>query len=419
MPKAAAELGPLDIKRLNTDGKYAVGGVAGLYFTIEPGGSKYWSLRVVVGKKRREIGLGGYPTVTLAKARERAREARDLIRQGVDPVEQKKALRAQLIAAQRRGLTFAEAFERFAADKLGTLATDRDRVRWRSSIERYAMPAIGDMLVDDLTVQDMQRVLQPIWLDKFDTAKKLRSRLEAILSWATVAGHRTGDNPARWKGNLDALMPKVGKAQAGNQPAVALKEAPAWFADLRQRVGMGARALEFATLCASRSGEVRGAVWSEIDFDRRLWIIPASRMKAAAEHRVPLSDASFELLETLPRMQGTGFVFPAVRGGQLSDMTLSAVMRRQHEAEVAAGRSGWLDTRSGKPAVPHGLRSTFKDWAVELTQFPNEMSEVALAHQVGSAVERSYRRSDMVERRRAMMQEWSDFLNGRTAEAHK
>ena len=331
MPKAATELSALDVKRLNKAGKYSVGGVAGLYLTVEPGGSRYWSLRVVVGNRRREVGLGGFPTVTLAQARERAREARELIRSGVDPIEEKKAVKARLVAAQKRGLTFADAFDRFATDKLATLATERDRVRWRSSVERFALPQIGQILVDELTPQDVQRVLQPIWTKKAETARKLRSRLEAILSWATVAGHRAGENPARLKGNLDALLPKSSKTIAGNHPAVALKDVPAWFADLRHREGMGARALEFATLCASRSGEVRGALWSEIDLDAKLWVIPAFRMKAHAEHRVPLSEEAVELLEALPRMQDSPYVFSAPRGGQLSDMTLSAVMRRQHE----------------------------------------------------------------------------------------
>ena len=229
--------------------------------------------------------------------------------------------------------------------------------------------------------------------------------------WATVAGHRTGDNPARWAGNLKELLPAAAKvAKSDNQPALALDDAPRWFADLRTREGFGARALEFAALAASRSGEVRGALWSEIDLDKGLWVIPAARMKMDREHRVPLSDAALALLKALPRAEGADLVFPALRGGALSDMTLSATMRRMHQAEVDAQRPGYLDRVSKRPAVPHGLRSTFRDWVAERTNYPGEMAEVALAHRISNAVEASYRRGDMIEKRRGMMAAWNDFL---------
>ena len=269
------------------------------------------------------------------------------------------------------------------------------------------------MLVQDIQVHDVLKVLHPLWSERTETATRLRGRIEAVLSWATVSGHRTGDNPARWAGNLKELLPAPAKvAKGGNHPALSLDDAAAWFAALQTREGFGARALEFAALTATRSGEVRGAVWAEIDLDRALWTIPADRMKMSREHRVPLSCPAVALLQAMPRLEGNEMVFPSAKGGQLSDMTLSATMRRMHEAEIEAQRPGFTDRVNKRPAVPHGLRSTFRDWVAERTQFPGEMAEVALAHKTNSAVEAAYRRGDMIEKRRGMMADWADFLVG-------
>jgi integrase len=232
------------------------------------------------------------------------------------------------------------------------------------------------------------------------------------LAWATVAGYRAGENPARWAGNLKELLPDIPKiARVKNQPALALDDVPRWFAELRAREGMGARALEFLTMVAARSGEVRGATWSEIDLARALWVIPAQRMKMKKEHRVPLPRAAVALLEALPRFDGQALVFPAIRGGMLSDMTLSATMRRIHAADLENGGKGFLDRISESPAVPHGLRSTFRDWAAEKTQYPGELAEVALAHKISNATEAAYRRGDLIEKRREMMSDWVRFLS--------
>lgn len=416
MPKVVRELSPIEVKRLKHPGKglnamLAVGGVSGLYLQITPSGARSWILRTTVGTKRRDLGLGAYPEVGLSQARERAREAKDKVWRGIDPVEERKASKAAMTALQKRGMTFETAFNQYADARLSELGSDADRIRWKSSIERFVLPHIGDMLVHELAVQDMLRVLQPIWHDKTETASRVRSRIEAILSWATVGGYRTGDNPALWRGNLNALLPKPAKITAkGNQPAVAMTDVALWFAALRQRAGVAARALEFATLCASRSGEVRGATWAEIDLRAKIWTISAERMKADREHRVALSGPAAAIIEAMPRMEASPFIFAAPRAGQLSDMTISAVMRRMQADEVKAGRSGWLDQRSGRPAVPHGLRSTFRDWAAEQTDYPRDMAEIALAHRVGSEVERAYRRGDMIEKRRQMMADWAQFL---------
>lgn len=420
MPKIAEELGALDIKRLSHSGgkgnaMVAVGGVAGLYLQLTPNNGKTWVLRMRIGDRRRDIGLGGYPTVTLALARDKARTARAKVEAGIDPVEERKAARAKLVAERKRGLLFSEAVEKALGAKLDAFKNEKHRKQWRATLDTYAMPELGKMAVQDITVQDVLRVLQPIWVGKTETASRLRGRVEAVLSWATVAGHRTGDNPARWGGNLKELLPAAAAvAVTDNQPALALGDAPAWFADLQGREGFGARALEFAALTAARSGEVRGAVWDEIDLEAAIWTIPAARMKMKREHRVPLSPLAVALLKALPRLDGNAIVFPAARGGQLSDMTLSATMRRMHEAakQKAGGAddAGYLDPRNKRPAVPHGLRSTFRDWAAEKTQYPGDMAEVALAHRISSAVEAAYRRGDMVEKRRCMMVDWAEYL---------
>lgn len=430
MPKRAREWGALDVKRATHSGGkdrhewFAVGGVAGLLLQVAQSGSKSWLLRTMVGGVRRSIGLGAYPEIGLAAARDKARAHKAKIEAGIDPIEERKAARAALAAARQRNLTFAEATDRWISAKLADRPVKSQRAV-RSTLERFAFPEIGPLTVQGIEVQDVVRALQSIWTDKPDTATKMRSYIENILTWATVAGHREGDNPARWSGNLKELLPApsiVAKGRAGNFPAVPVSQLATFWAELSKRDGMGATALRFACLCASRSGEVRGATWEEIDLDAGLWLIPAGRMKMGREHRVALPPAAVELLRAVPRMQGVPFVFPSATGRMLSDMAISAVMRRmQQDAEVSAKRAGqdperagWRDTRTGRPAVPHGLRSSFRDWAAE-RGYERDLAEIALAHQVGSEVERAYRRSDLLERRRAMLVSWADFLEGKDA----
>ncbi len=404
MPRKAKEMSAVEVRRLAHPGTgrnvcFTVGGVDGLQLQITPTGARSWLLRYKMKGRRHQIGLGSYPDTTLSQARDRARQVKDMIWQGIDPL------------AERHRMTFAQAVEDYCEAKLGEFRNEKHRKQWRSTLDKYAVPVIGNMNVAEIDMQDVLRVLEPIWTDKTVTAKRLRGRIEAVLSWATVAGHRKGDNPARWKGNLSEILPKPTKVtKAAHQPALALSDAPEWFADLRARSGIATRALEFLTLTAARSGEVRGATWAEIDLDAGLWIVPAARMKAEREHRVPLTKEAVDLLKAMPRMQGSDFVFPAARGGALSDMALSACMRRMNEAR----EGGYLDRVSGRPAVPHGLRSTFRDWTAE-QGYPRDMAEMQLAHNVGTEVERAYRRSDMLERRRAMMAAWGRFLRGETS----
>ncbi|OUS20366.1 integrase [Rhodobacterales bacterium 59_46_T64] len=418
MPKITDELSALDVKRLahpggNRNILISVGGVPGLYMQLTPKRGRSWVLRAKVGEARRDIGLGGFPAVTLSQAREKAREARDKISRGIDPIEERKAAKAALASAQRRGLTFTDATDKYLAAKLDAFKNAKHRQQWQNTLATYAKPELGKMMVQDIAVQDVLRVLEPIWTVKTETASRVRGRIEAVLSWATVAGHRTGDNPARWAGNLKELLPAPSKvAKEGNQPALMIDDAPRWFGALKSRDGFGARALEFLALTATRSQEIRGAVWDEIDLDKALWIIPGTRMKMDRDHRIPLSGEAAALLQALPRLQDNPLVFPAARGGELSDMTLSAAMKRMHASDVATGGAGYVDRTSKRPAVPHGLRSTFRDWVAERTTYPGDMAEVALAHRISNAVEASYRRGDMVEKRRKMMGDWAGYLAG-------
>lgn len=404
MPKKAKEMSAVEVRRIVHPGTgrnvcFSVGGVDGLQLQITPTGARSWLLRYAMKGKRHQIGLGSYPDTTLSQARERARQVKDMIWQGIDPL------------ADRQRFTFAQSVEDYLTAKLSEFRSEKHRKQWRSTLDTYAVPMIGNMGVAEIETKDVLRVLHPIWDSKTETASRLRGRIEAVLSWATVAGHRKGDNPARWKGNLSEILPKPTKVtRAAHQPALALSDASEWFADLRARSGIATRALEFLTLTAARSGEVRGATWAEIDLDAGLWIVPAARMKAEREHRVPLTKEAVDLLKAMPRMQGSDYVFPAARGGALSDMALSACMRRMNEAR----EGGYLDRVSGRPAVPHGLRSTFRDFTAE-QGYPRDMAEMQLAHNVGTEVERAYRRSDMLERRRAMMAAWGRFLRGEAA----
>jgi integrase len=407
------------VETVTAPGKYHDG--QGLILRVQPNGAKQWVQRITIRGKRCELGLGSPPAIPLATARKLALEYRGAALMGRDPAQERRDARA--------GLTFEAAVDQYLTAKLDEFRNEKHKAQWRSTLDTYARPALGPKLVAEITLQDVLRVLEPIWQGKTETASRLRGRIEAVLSWATVAGHRTGDNPATWKGNLSEILPKPGKvAKADNQPALALGDVPRWWADLARREGMAARALEFLTLTAARSGEVRGMTWDEIDFGGQgktektdtplatiattaTWNIPASRMKAGRAHRVPLTAVAVAILKRIPRHEDSPFVFHAPKGGQLSDMTLSAVMRRMQEAEEKAGRAGFLDPRNRRPAVPHGLRSTFRQWAAE-KGFPRDMAELALAHHIGTEVERSYQRSDLLERRRDMMAAWAAFLRG-------
>lgn len=396
MPKKAKELTALEVARLAAPGLHAVGGVAGLALQVKDSGARSWSLRVVVGRARREIGLGGFPSVTLAQAREKARRLREGIEQGADPVDERRAARSALIAAQAKALTFKAAAEAYIEAQEAGWRNAKHGQQWRNTLETYAYPVIGSLMVRDVAMPHVLAVLEPIWREKTETASRLRGRIEKVLDWAKGRGYRSGDNPAAWKGNLDAQLAAPRKVAAvEHHPALPAAEMHAFMLKLRDVGGMGARALEFAILTAARSGEGRGAQWDEIDLDAKVWVIPAGRMKASKEHRVALSAAAVRLLKALPKIDD-GHVFPSAKGGALSDATLAAVLRRM-----------------GIPpdkAVPHGFRSTFRDWAGEHTSHPREVIEHALAHRLKDKAEAAYARGDLMEKRRRLMEDWAAFL---------
>lgn len=390
-------------------GRHWDGGGLGLHLVVRRDGGRQWAQRLAIGGKVRHLGLGSPPLVTLAEARDRATLNARQARAGGDPLAEKRRTRT----ATRTALTFAEAAERYLAAKAAQFRSEKHAKQWRATLDAYALPVIGTRPVEGVEMRDVLRVLEPIWATKTATASRLRGRIEAVLGWATVAGHRAGDNPARWKGNLAEMLPKPGKVAAkAHHPALALEDAARWWAALGEREGMGALALRFVAMTGGRSGEVRGMTWAEVQLDGRpRWTVPAARMKAKREHMVPLTPGTAALLEGLPRLDGSPFVFFAPKGGALSDMTLSALMRRIHEADAKAGGPGYLDPRLKRPAVPHGLRSTFRQWAAERGH-DWDMAELQLAHRVGDSAARAYQRAEMQDRRRAMIAEWEGFLHG-------
>ena len=394
MPRKAKELSILSIKRLTKKGRYAVGGVAGLNILVNENGAKSWLLRAIVGSKRKDIGLGGYPDVSLAEAKERAREARLLIRNGIDPVLKRKEAKAALIKSQLGGLTFAEATEKYINLNKSKWKTLKYTETWASSIKTYAYPVIGQFPIRDIELQHIVSILEPIWTAKTETASRLRGRLENVFDWAIVSKYRTSENPARWKGYLDKVLPSPHKiATVSHHKSMPIDQVSAFIQQISKTNAIASKALTFLILTATRSNEVRGATWDEIDFEKMVWTIPAKRMKAGKEHRIPLAPQAVEILQSVPRLSSEqNLIFPSPYGGKLSDVTLLAVMRRLN-----------ID------AVPHGFRSTFRDWVAEHTSYPNHVAEMALAHTISNKVEAAYRRGDLFDKRREMMNDWARF----------
>jgi integrase len=419
MPKKARELSALAVAKLKTEGRHAVGGADGLHLRIA-GGSRAWVLRVAVGTRfnangksaihRRDVGLGSYPEVSLAEAREKAREIRKQIRNGIDPIEQKEQKREALRIQKAKTKVFRECAEAVIANKSRELKNIKHIAQWRSTLETYAFPIIGERAVGAITKADLISILEPIWQTKNETASRLRGRIEAILDYAKAMEYREGDNPAAWKGVLEPILGRV-KQNKRSHPSLPYTEVGAFMVELRKRMGMSPRALEFAILTAARSGEVFGATWNEIDLQAKIWTIPKERMKANKEHRVPLSDDAVKLLQALPRIESDNCIFPAPRGGSLSDMALTTLIRRMHEAEQEAGRKGFIDPKQNKVVTTHGFRSTFRDWAADETLYPREVCEHALAHKLPDSVEAAYLRSDFLTKRILLMADWARYCN--------
>lgn len=370
-----------------------MGGVPGLHLRVSPG-HRAWILRVKVGEQRRDIGVGAYPAVSVSQARDSARRIHDELRLGQAPIAPRKQQQMTLAAKTASERSFSWCADQYVQAKSAEWSNPKHRQQWENTLRTYAIPHLGDLPVSSIDLPHVLACLEPIWSTKNETASRLRGRIETILDWATVRKYRQGENPARWKGHLDKVLAAPAKVQkVEHHRAVPIDETAAFMRELRTREGLAARALEFLVLTAARSGEVRGATWSEVNMDTAIWTVPAQRMKAGQEHRVPLSKEAMALLRSLPHLHRSDLMFPGSKGQPLSDMTMTAVMRRM---EV--------------DAVPHGFRSTFRDWVGEKTHHPRELAEQALAHTLESKVEAAYRRGDGLEKRRVMMQDWADFI---------
>ena len=408
MPRKAKELTALEVGRLKAPGMHPVGNPPGLYLQVTESGARTWVLRAVMAGKRRDMGLGGCPGVPLAAARESARQARAAISGGADPIEARKAAQRRAAEAAALRVTFQWCAQLYIAAHRAGWRNAKHGDQWENTLREYAFPVLGDLLVSDVTREHVLRVLNPIWASKNETASRLRGRIEKVLDWAKAAGYRTGDNPATWKGNLSATLAKPSKVQATTKehhPAIPVAQVGVFARDLRAVPGAAARALEFAMLTAARTGEVLGMTWAEVDLQARVWTVPAGRMKAGKEHRVPLSERAAQVLTLVGPGDAGDFVFKgrptsASTNVQLSNMSLNMLMRRMGHKDAA-----------GRVCVPHGLRSTFRDWAGDCTAYPRDVVEAALSHAVGDETERAYRRSDALERRRALMAEWAQWCD--------
>lgn len=392
MPKKAKPLAPFEIKRLTSPGYHAAGGVDGLYLQVKDSGARSWILRVKVGDRRPDIGLGGYPDVPLEQARQRAREAREQIRQGIDPVAARRAITEALRAGHAKRITFDQAAKHAHAAKRPEFKNAKHAAQWINTLTTYASPKLGTLPVNQIELPHVVEVLTPIWTTKTETATRVRQRIEAVLAWATVNGYREGDNPARWAGNLEHALPKARKVKrVQHHPALPWAQIGEFMATLQRREGIGARALEFTILTAARTSEVVLAKWDEIDLKHKVWTVPARRMKAGLVHRVPLSDRAVALLKALPQMEGNPYVFPGIKTGKpISTETMAAILAVLNP-----------------DATVHGFRSSFKDWARSSTAYADEVSELALAHVSDDATRAAYARDELLPKRAKLMQEWA------------
>ena len=418
MPKIAKPLNDLQLKRITKVGWHAVGGVAGLLLQVrkptKEGAQmpRSWILRIKVGEQRQPIGLGSYPQVSLASAREQAAKLVVEAKQGVNLKAKKRALRSALLSAAAKNKTFKDCAEAYMDAHSSDYTSDKHRKQWPATLETYAYPVIGNMLISDIVMRDVRNVLEQetvvdkntkgkLWYVKTETAKRLLGRIKTVLDYATVNDYRSGTNPAQWTGYLSTQLPSPKNLQKKeHHPAVPYQQMGDFMSKLRTNPSLSAKALEFLILTAVRSGSVRQAEWEEVDLDKALWTIPAEHTKARQEHRVPLQPQAIKLLKSLPKLTGSNLIFPSRTGKALSDMAFSQLMRGMRERSELTVE-----------AVPHGFRSTFRDWAAEQTAYPDEIRKAASGHTVGDSVKEAYQRTDLLDKRRNLMNEWSNFVD--------
>jgi integrase len=417
MARQTERLSPARVKHAKP-GMHADGG--GLYLQVTVGKddqiNKSWIFRFALAGKERQMGLGSLKTIGLRDARDEAERCRKMLREGKDPIVVRDAKEAEQQVANAKSMTFDRCAELFMKSHESGWRNAKHRQQWRNTLATYAAPIIGKLLVRDVDTELVMQVLQPIWTTKPETAGRVRGRIESILDWAKVSGYRDGENPARWRGHLDHLLVARSKVRkVRHHPALPHAQIGEFMAALRKQEGIAALALEFAILTAARSGEVRGMRWDdrEINIADKVWTVPAERMKGDREHRVPLSPTAIEMIEQMREMRQNDFVFPGEKPDHpLSDMALTEVIRRMSDAAEAAGGSRWADPKNGDAdVVPHGLRSTFRDWISEETNFPPELAEAALAHIKGDKTEAAYKRGTMFDKRRDLMDAWAAHCN--------
>ena len=391
MARLIEKLTPLGVRKKQTPGHYGDGG--GLWLQISKFESKSWVFRYTLHGKRHEMGLGPTHTVSLAEARQKAKECRLTLLDGKDPIEVRKTTTLAEALRRAKMMTFDQCAAAYIEAHRSSWKNVKHISQWENTIQVYASPVIGKLPVTSVDTDLVVKILNPIWQTKTETATRLRGRIESVLDWATTSKFRQGDNPARWRGHLENLLSSPNKiAKVKHHPALPWQELGKFMVDLREREGVAARAVELAILTATRSGEVRNATWAE--FDAGLWVIPAARMKMGREHRIPLPTAAVELLGKIPRLGD--LVFPGTKKDKpLSDMSLTAVLRRMERNDITV----------------HGFRSSFRDWCSEsvANSFPREVCEHALAHSLPDKIEAAYRRGDLIEKRALLMQAWSDY----------
>jgi integrase len=381
------------VERTKTPGRLHDG--HGLYLQIKGAENKSWLLRYERDGRERWLGLGPLHTFSLKEARERARAARQLLHDGIDPIEDRKAKRAERALAAAKSMSFRDCAETYIAANESAWKNAKHAAQWTATLKTYVYPHIGHLAIADIDTGLVLKCIEPIWREKTETASRVRGRIESVLDWATVRKYRTGDNPARWTGHLEHVLPSKGKlAKVNHHAALPYAELPDFMRRLRERDGVAAKALEFTVLTAARTNEVIGAKWDEIDLQAGTWTIPSDRMKGGREHTVPLSKRAVELLRELPTEEGNGHVFIGpTQGVGLSNMAMTAVLRRMGHGDITI----------------HGMRSTFRDWAAERTNYPNHVVEMALAHAVGDKVEAAYRRGDLIQKRRQLAEAWAKY----------
>lgn len=396
MARAIGKLTALGVTQAEKRGYYSDGG--GLFLQVSASGSKSWVFRFREASRLHEMGLGPTHTVALAEARQKALECRKLRLEGHDPIAERRAKRTAARLEAAKGITFRECADAYIAAHKAGWRNAKHAAQWPSTLATYAHPKIGDLPVQAIDVGLVMSVVEPIWSIKPETASRLRGRIESVLDWASARGYRTGDNPARWRGHLDNLLPPRSKVKTvEHHPALPYREMADFMAEIRKVDGVAARALEFTILTAARTAEVTRARWEEFSIAEKLWIVPGERMKAGREHRVPLSSAALGLLYKMAAVRNSDFVFTGGKDNQpISNMAMLMLLRRLGRSHLTV----------------HGFRSSFRDWTAEQTSVPAEVAEMALAHAVSNQVEAAYRRGDLFDKRRQLAEAWATFCGG-------